>query len=365
MSSSAADLFPESRAATRKGFLREELDEALRPAHSQWQALRGSRIFLTGGTGFFGCWLLESFLRLNECLDLGAEMVVLTRDAAAFHARAPDLAAAPGITLHRGGDITEFLLPKGEFTHVIHAASELSSAQPKDPAGLIEKAVCGTRRVLDFARERGVRSLLFTSSGAVYGPAGSADRHLLREDEGAGALPLEPRWAYAEAKRAAEMIAVFLGRSAGIEVKIARGFAFFGPHLPLDSPLAAAGFIASALRGEQIVVQGHGQTVRSYLYGADLAAWLWTILLRGEAGRPYNVGSDVPVTIAELARTVATEAGLAEPPLILGKMKPNEIAESYVPAIARARQELGLEIGTSLSSAIHRTLRWHRQPNEN
>ena len=57
-----------------------------------WEELRGQRIFITDGTGFFGIWLLESFVHANEKLDLGARVIVLSRNPAAFAAKVPHLA---------------------------------------------------------------------------------------------------------------------------------------------------------------------------------------------------------------------------------------------------------------------------------
>ena len=61
-----------------------------------WEELRGARLFVTGGTGFFGCWLLETFLWANDQLKLGASAVVLDPEPAAPSRRkAPHLASHP------------------------------------------------------------------------------------------------------------------------------------------------------------------------------------------------------------------------------------------------------------------------------
>ncbi len=337
--------------------LADDLEMILARTLPLWEEMRGGRVFITGGTGFFGCWLLESFIHANRVLELGAEIVVLSRDPAAFLCRAPHLASAACVSLLQG-DVAGFTPPDGAFTHIIHAASELSVAQPKDALGLIETTLQGTRRMLELARERGARKLLFTSSGAIYGPM-TPVRKFLHEDDPLSALPLEPRSAYAEAKRLAELACAIYGREHGIEIKIARGFAFLGPHLPLDSHLAAAGFLRSALCGEPITIQSHGGTVRSYLYGADLAIWLWTILFKGKPGRPYNLGSDIPVTIAELAATIKAAVTLPIDVRVLGTLKPDELVDVYVPDIHRSRTELGLDVFTPLAEAIRRTLLFH------
>ena len=97
-----------------------------------WEELRGRRIFITGGTGFFGCWLLESFIAANAAFDLRAHAVVLTRSARRFRERAPHLAGNPAVELLEG-DVRTFAFPDGEFPFVIHAATEsvrTSSANP-------------------------------------------------------------------------------------------------------------------------------------------------------------------------------------------------------------------------------------------
>ena len=63
----------------------------------------GKRLFITGGTGFFGCWLLESFVWANDKLDLNAQAMILTRNPQAFQRKAPHLASHPAIQFCVGG----------------------------------------------------------------------------------------------------------------------------------------------------------------------------------------------------------------------------------------------------------------------
>src|SRR5215471_10451273 len=99
--------------------LASDLDHVLKQTAGVWEELRGQRIFITGGTGFFGCWLLESFAWANEKLKLNASAVVLTRNLDAFRKKAPHLAAHPAIQFHPG-DVLTFGFPSGRFSHVIH-----------------------------------------------------------------------------------------------------------------------------------------------------------------------------------------------------------------------------------------------------
>src|SRR5207248_5025331 len=156
--------------------LAADLGHVLNHTAGIWDEFRGARLFITGGTGFFGKWLLESFAHANETLSLGACAVVLTRNAAAFRARAPGIAAYPVIEFSEG-DVRSFSPPAGPLTHVIHAATP-SNFNDEDPEAMLDQAYQGTRRVLDFARRCGAGKVLFTSSGAVYGRQPPAITHL-------------------------------------------------------------------------------------------------------------------------------------------------------------------------------------------
>ena len=135
--------------------LADDLDHVLAQTSGLWEELRGARVFLTGGTGFFGCWLLETFLWANDHLKLDASVVLLTRDGHAFERKAPHLAGHPAVTLH-DGDVRTFELADGAFSHVIHAATDASPAQNHHDRLLIfDTIVNGTRRTLEFARRNG------------------------------------------------------------------------------------------------------------------------------------------------------------------------------------------------------------------
>jgi dTDP-glucose 4,6-dehydratase len=239
---------------------------------------------------------------------------------------------------------------------VVHCGN--ASSDVPDDLEQLDTIVGGTRRVLDFAVESGAKRVLVVSSGAVYGTIPDGMIHVPEEHAGAPD-PMSTRASYGHAKRMAEHLSALYAARHGIEPVIARGFAFVGAHLPLDKHFAIANFIRDGLAGRTIRVSGDGTPLRSYLYGSDLAAWLWTILLSGTPCRPYNVGSEEAVSIAELARVAAEHFRVSFE--IAREPEAGRQAERYVPKTARAREELQLAQRVGLSEAIARTARWHRK----
>lgn len=341
--------------------LARDLDEVLSFAGDDLRQLRNSRLFVTGGTGFIGPWLLESFLWANRVLELDAQMVVLSRDHDAFAARASHLVSDPALSFLRG-DIVDFEMPEGRFTHVIHAAAESSSRQNElDPLRMIDTVATGTRRVLDAARCWGVEKMLFVSTGAVYGTQ-PGDVERVPEDAAGGPNPMSPYSAYAEAKRLGELLCAAYANQFATPVTVARLFALVGPYQPLDAHFAIANFIRDGLAGGPIWVNGDGTPVRSYLYAADLASWLWSILIRGEAGRAYNVGSEDAHRIAQVAQEVGRAFDPPREVVVTGGSGGNAVSagEWYVPSTELARCELGVRETVGLAEAIRRTIAWHR-----
>jgi nucleoside-diphosphate-sugar epimerase len=338
-----------------------DLDLILAKTRNLWCEIRNQRIFITGGTGFFGCWLIESFAHANRVLALDARAIILTRDPTAFAQKCPHLAFNPAITM-LSGDVRDFAYPDGDFPYVIHAATETSARQaPQKPLEMTETILRGTERVLEFAATHGTRKFLFTSSGAVYGSQPASITHL-GEDYARVRDPFGSVSEYAEGKRAAESMCTAYSNKYGIECKIARGFAFVGPHLPLDAHFAIGNFIRDAMRGISIEVNGDGTSMRSYMYAADLAIWLWTILLRAPANQVFNVGSDQAISILKLAHTVASAIGSPAAIRVAQRASAGVEVQQYVPSIIKAQQDLGLKCEVALQDAIRRTVAWHGYP---
>jgi len=340
--------------------LAADLDYILENTKDLWEEIRGKQIFITGGTAFFGCWLLESFVWANTNLRLDSSALVLTRNPEAFRSKAPHLYENPAIQFHTG-DVRNFAFPQGRFSYIIHAALGTDSTSTiQNPLSMFEGIVQGTRQTLEFAKSCNANKFLFTSSGAVYGKQPAEMTHISEDYEGAP-LITELASAYGEGKRAAEFLCRAYSKQFGFEAKIARCFTFVGPYLPLNETYAVGNFIGDALNDGPIKVKGDGTPYRSYLYAADLAIWLWTILFRGVSCRPYNVGSEMDMSIGSLAKVVA-KAFHPEPEVHISKHPiQDKPIDRYVPSTNRIRLELGMKEGINLQEAIKRTVIWYTQ----
>jgi len=273
------------------------------------------RILITGGTGFFGKSILDYFAH-HPC-------------DCQFHT----------LSRHEGdivGDVRTFCPPDGEYVAIIHAAALLNPSASE--ADITSITVDGTRHVIDVARQIGCNTILYPSSGAVYG-------HQVKPSSETTAC--KPISAYAKAKLAAESLLL----ESGLDVKIARCFAFVGKHLDRSIYYAIGNFIADALAGRDIVIRGDGTPMRSYMHADDLVEWLWAILERGESGRVYNVGSDEAISIRDLAHAVRDALGSKSEVKVLGQSVAGA-ADYYVPDVSRIRRELGVELKITLRNAI-------------
>lgn len=298
------------------------------------------RIFVTGGTGFFGKSMLDYRLRHPEWEWAHAKWVVLSRSPDRFKRECPILAEQEGVSFI-SGDVRNFVLTDGgRFDAIIHAATSVDAMSSDEDT--MDVIVGGTERVIHFARSIDCRKILFASSGAVYGhrysPASEDDECV-------------PATAYGKGKLAAERMLI----ESGLDVKIARCFAFVGPYLPLKGHYAIGNFIQDCLDGGSIVINGDGTPLRSYLYADDLVEWLFAILDMGRCNRVYNVGSASGISIADLAVKV-TEALAASNRIVVKGRSLCAGPEVYVPVVDRIVRELGVQERFTLEDAIRNSV---------
>ena len=320
-----------------------------------WDKLRAQRIFITGGTGFVGCWLLEALIWANQQLELNLSITVLSRAPDVFAAKAPHLAHHQIVQLMKG-DVSDLQHITAPFDIVIHAATDVANAST-DFLAAYNAIVKGAQETLELARRCKATQYLLTSSGAVYGRQPATLTHIPETYTGAPETTTVNS-AYGQAKRTSEWLAHCYAQQFGLDVKVARCFALIGPYLPLNAHFAVGNFIRDGLNKDAIAVNGDGSAYRSYLYTADMVIWLLTIMINGKSGQQYNLGSDKEISIKDLAEKVSdifyqkNRVNLATLPA------ENKVAQRYVPDVTKAAHDLGLIEYTDLPSSIRKTIDW-------
>ncbi len=307
-------------------------------------------VFITGGTGFFGKALLRQW-------PADVRLTLLSRDPDRFRASHGDLLSGKDVDLVRGDIMVPDTLPQGDYTHILHAATDSTFGPQLSPLQRYLQIVDGTRHLLDLAVRLKVPRFLLTSSGGVYGPQ-PIDMKQISEDYSGMPDPLKPQHAYSVAKRCAEHLCALYSDQYGFEAVVARCFAFVGRDLPLDVHFAIGNFIRDALMAHEIAVAGDGSPVRSYMDQRDLAHWLMCLLRQGRAGQAYNVGSDQELSIAQLAHLVRDVLAPNKTVRVAGKPTETSFRSRYVPSIDKARNELGLVLNYSLESSVREAARF-------
>jgi dTDP-glucose 4,6-dehydratase len=323
-----------------------------------FKELSGSRVLLTGGTGFVGKWLLQTAKDAQTNSSNQIEIVVPTRRLAAPHVQSAMQIGCPNVSWIEANFLEE-QINVGKVDLIIHAATPASAKlNTEDPSEMLRVNITAMESVLRLAGER--TPLLFTSSGAVYGTQPESMTHIPERITDPITQSVELS-AYAQGKRTAEQMCMEAGEDGRCKPIIARLFAFGGEFLPRDTHFAIGNFVQNALDRKPIVIKGDGRARRSYLYGADMATWLWSALADGGNGEPLHIGSEHSISILELAQNVAQVSGevLNYVPEIIVSVPVNESlpVHQYVPSTAQTRKILNVEEWTGLDEIITRMMK--------
>ena len=332
----------------------DDLEYIFQNTKDVWEQLREKSIFITGGTGFFGKWLLESFIYVNEKLGLNAKIISLSRNPDLFKQEYPFYNEhKKSVRFVKGDVLTYHFKLDEEVQFIIHAATAASDSLNKNnPLLMMDTITLGTRNVLDFALTQPIKSFIFISSGAVYGKQ-PFDVSNIQETDNFKIDINNSNAAYSEGKRIAELYCSTYFEKNNLPIKIARCFAFVGPYLPLDTHFAIGNFINNVIKNEDIVIMGDGSTTRSYMYASDLTIAIWKILLVGNNNKPYNVGVDNAYSLKEIALLIKKNYGNDVQILNLNKGLPKNI---YVPNIDTLKNELKFNHFIQIEEAIEKTI---------
>lgn len=252
-----------------------------------WKDFEGATVLVTGGAGFLPAYMVETLLYLNKnVLSKPCRVIAFVRDMEHASERFKDYKGTNSGLELRQRDIVKPIDYEMRLTYIIHAASQASPKFYKsNPVGTLSPNVIGTWNALGVTKY--CKSFLFFSSGDA-------------------ALPIDPldlRACYGESKRMGETMCAAWHRQFGVPAKIVRISHTYGPGMRLDDGRVFADFTRDILNGGPIVLNSDGSAHRAFLYLAEATVAFFTVLLKGECAKAYNVANPYSYTsIADLAK---------------------------------------------------------------
>lgn len=320
-----------------------------------FQDFLGKTILITGATGLIGQNLVYTLAAYSQKMKQDIHILVLVRS----EERAKQLFVDFDCVQFLVGDIVDKISYEGTVDYIIHGASKTSSkAFIGEPVETITTAVQGTLNVLEFAKQKQVKGLVYLSSMEVYGAPKTDEK--IEEDHFTDLDTMKVRSSYPESKRMCEAICCAYADEYNVPVKVARLTQTFGPGVQYEDGRVFAEFIRCVMEKRDIVLHTKGDTKRSYLYTADAVSALLIILIRGNVGEAYNVANEQSYcSIYEMACLVAKECGKDK---IQVRIESDDISKfGYAPTLhmnlsTRKLKGLGWDAQTSLNQMFFNLL---------
>jgi UDP-glucuronate decarboxylase len=304
------------------------------------------RILVTGGAGFIGSHLIDRLIKQ------GHEVLCLDNFYTGTKRNIEPWLGNPRFELIRH-DVTEPI--RLEVDQVYHLACPASPVHYQfNPIKTIKTNVVGTLNMLGLAKRVKARFLL-ASTSEVYG---DPDVHPQPEEYRGNVNCIGIRSCYDEGKRVAETLAFDYHREHGLEIRVARIFNTYGPHMLENDGRVVSNFICQSLRGTPLTIYGDGSQTRSFCYVSDLVEGLMR-LMNGDYIGPVNLGNPGEYTILELAQTIQSminpESELIYKPL------PSDDPKQRQPDITKAQKYLNWSPTISLKEGLELTIPDFRQ----
>jgi UDP-glucuronate decarboxylase len=350
----------------RSTILAEDVGLILKEMAQQLQALGGSTLLLTGGSGFLCSYFVDLIAALNDRgLSSPCRLLVVDNLRTGVSSRLQRYQERSDIQILLR-DVTLPLQIDEPVRWIIHGASIASPTfYRRYPLETIDANVTGTRNLLEFAHNARVRSMLYLSTSEIYGdpPASCIPTG---EDYRGNVACLGPRACYDESKRLGETLCFVFHQRREVPVKIVRPFNVYGPGQRLDDRRIIPDLLSAALRRQALVLYSTGKASRAFCYITDAVRAMLYVLLSDANGEAFNVGNDAEeISISGLAEKVREAAG---PPRLAIEYHTSD-EQDYLtdnpqrrcPDLTKLRSLCSWQPHVSLAEGLRRTLRSYQE----
>jgi len=307
------------------------------------------RILVTGGLGFIGSNFIEYMLKNNQNLD------IINVDKCDYMAREKNVPIQARYHYIRG-DITEhyfmdYIFQQYQPDYVVHFAAQSCVTKSFELAfQYTTDNVLGTHVMLDACRKYGqIKKFIHISTDEVYGEVGP----LTTSDEKS---PLNPSNPYSASKAAAELYVRGYMNCYKIPCIITRGNNVFGPRQYPEKVVPL--FMKQILDEKSVTIHGDGSTRRNFIHVDDVSKALELILVKGEIGKIYNIGSKFEYSVNDIFEKLKSLAGGAES---VNVKDPRPHNDSRYCIDSSALRELGWEENPDFEGKLKETFEWYRQ----
>jgi dTDP-glucose 4,6-dehydratase len=294
--------------------------------HFDFSALYNSAVLVSGATGLIGSQLVKVLSCLNRIKSANITIYALIRDSQKAQTVFQELYRYKKIrfVIH---DIRQKLTFNDNIDYIIHGASITASRIfIEKPVETIDTAYMGTCTMLEFAKEKQVKGLVYLSSMEVFGITDTRLPDVKEGDYGYIDI-LNPRSSYSESKRMCECLCACYAREYNLPVTIARLTQVVGPGIDYQDTRVAAQFARSVIENRDIVLKTEGKTLRPIVYTRDALTGIFTVLLKGQKGEAYTVANKASaITIRETAEMIIKEIAGNKIKLVLDIDVPDEYA---------------------------------------
>ena len=310
-----------------------------------------ARYLVTGGAGFIGSHLCESFL------NRGHEVLCMDNYSTGAKQNIGGFLKNPRFRFI-DHNVSRYIEVQEPLDYILHFASPASPVDYLElPIPTLKVGALGTHNTLGLAKAKGAVYLL-ASTSEVYGDPLVRPQN---EEYWGNVNPIGPRGVYDEAKRFAEAMTMAYHRYHGLNTRIVRIFNTYGPRMRLHDGRVVPNFIMQALKGEPLTVYGQGEQTRSFQYVDDLIAGI-NKLLEIEHHLPVNVGNPHEMTVLEFAKKIIGLTGSKSS--IVYKPLPEDDPQVRQPDITKAKKILGWEPKVQLEEGLLKTIEYFRRLQE-